>query len=68
MRSPDEIKKGLACCAKSSLEACDHCPYSKGCERFESANLYRDALAYINHLEACVEAEGDKLKIWAKEE
>lgn len=54
MRSPDEIKKGLACCAKSSLEACEHCPYREDCDNFEAGNLYRDALAYINHLEASI--------------
>lgn len=52
MKTPEEIKKGLECCMKASEEACDHCPYSKGCERFEACNLYRDALAYINQLEA----------------
>lgn len=68
MKTPEEIKKGLACCAKASLEECDHCPYRNDCDIFEACNLYRDALAYINQLEARVEAEGDKLKIWAKEE
>lgn len=52
MKTPEEIKKGLECCAKASEEACKHCPYSKGCERFEAGNLYRDALAYITQLEA----------------
>ena len=54
MRSPDEIKNGLACCAKASLEACDHCPYVKDCDNFDAGNLYRDALSYINQLEARV--------------
>ena len=54
MRTPDEIKKGLACCAKSSLEACGHCPYRKDCDNFNAGNLYRDAIAYINQLEARV--------------
>ena len=54
MRSPEEIKKGLACCAKASLEECDHCPYGNDCDIFEACNLYRDALAYINQLEARV--------------
>ena len=54
MRSPEEIKKGLACCAKASLEECDHCPYGNDCDIFEACNLYRDALAYIKQLEACV--------------
>lgn len=53
-KTPDEIKKGLECCAKSSLEACEHCPYRKDCDNFEAGNLYRDAIAYINKLEACV--------------
>ena len=52
MRSPDEIKKGLECCIKNSEEACDHCPYGNDCDIFEPCNLYRDALAYINQLEA----------------
>lgn len=54
MRSPEEIKKGLACCAKASLEECNHCPYGNDCDIFEACNLYRDALAYINQLEARV--------------
>lgn len=52
MKKPEEIKKGLACCAKASLEECDHCPYGNDCDIFEACNLYRDALAYINQLEA----------------
>ena len=54
MKTPDKIKKGLACCAKASLEECDHCPYGNDCDIFEACNLYRDALAYINQLEARV--------------
>lgn len=54
MKKPEEIKKGLACCAKASLEECDHCPYGNDCDIFEACNLYRDALAYINQLESRV--------------
>ena len=54
MKTSDEIKKGLACCAKASLEECDHCPYGNDCDIFEACNLYRDALAYITQLEARV--------------
>ena len=54
MKTPEAIKKGLECCAKASLEECDHCPYGNDCDIFEACNLYRDALAYINHLEARV--------------
>ena len=53
MKMPDEIKKGLECCAKVSPEACYHCPYMIDCETFGSAgNHSRDALAYINQLES----------------
>ena len=54
MKTSDEIKKGLECCAKASEEACKHCPYCNDCDIFEACNLYRDALAYINQLEARV--------------
>lgn len=52
MKTPEEIKKGLECCARASEEACKHCPYGNDCDNFEAGNLYRDALAYINQLEA----------------
>lgn len=52
MKKPEEIKKGLECCARASEEACKHCPYCNDCDIFEACNLYRDALAYINQLEA----------------
>ena len=54
MKTPDAIKKGLACCAKASPGACEHCPYGNDCDDFDAGNLYRDALAYITQLEACV--------------
>lgn len=54
MKKPEEIKKGLECCARASEEACKHCPYCNDCDIFEACNLYRDALAYINQLEARV--------------
>ena len=54
MKTPDEINKGLACRAECSKEACEHCPYMKDCDNFDAGNLYRDAIAYINQLEARV--------------
>ena len=55
MKTPDEIKKGLECCQKNSEEACYHCPYMIDCETFDNAgNHSRDALSYINQLEARV--------------
>lgn len=52
MKTPDAIKKGIACCAEASPGACEHCPYVNDCDDFDAGNLYRDALAYINQLEA----------------
>ena len=55
MKTPEASKKGLECCAKVSQEACYHCPYMIDCETFGNAgNHSRDALAYINQLEARV--------------
>lgn len=45
MKTPDEIKKGLWCCAN---DKCEECPYDASkCICFE-----KDALAYIQQLEA----------------
>lgn len=53
MKTPEKIKKGLECCIKNSEEACYDCPYMIDCETFGNAgNHSRDALAYINQLEA----------------
>ena len=55
MKTPEEIKNGLACCDEASGEECYHCPYMIDCETFDNAgNLSRDALAYITQLEARV--------------
>lgn len=55
MKKPEEIKNGLECCIKNSEEACYDCPYMIDCETFDNAgNHSRDALAYINQLEARV--------------
>ena len=55
MQTPEEIKKGLECCIQNSEEACYLCPYMIDCETFDNAgNHSRDALAYINQLEARV--------------
>ena len=52
MKTPEEIKKGLACCAEATAGACEHCPYVINCEDFEACMLLRDAIAYIDQLEA----------------
>ena len=49
MRSSDEIKKGLECCADSG-GTCEECPYADGeCRAFEQ--LASDALALIQKLQ-----------------
>lgn len=67
MKTPEEVKNGLELCGADECHG-EHtgCPYKD--DVFCIMHICDDALAYINHLEACVEAEGDKLKIWAKEE
>ena len=64
MKTPEEIKKGLECCAKASEEACKHCPYCNDCDIFEACNLYRDALAYITKLEQHFADVGKMLPEW----
>ena len=50
MKSPDDIKKGLECCASFDSDMCLQCPYDDGhiaC----CLDKNQDALAYINQLE-----------------
>lgn len=54
MKTPEEVKKALACCAEASPGACGHCPYVNDCEDFGACKLPSDALSYINQLEARV--------------
>lgn len=59
MRTPEEIKKGLEICRGKCTGNKPHCPYDKygdGCED----TLNRDALAYIQKLEARMEAFADE--------
>lgn len=54
MKTPEEIKRGLECCAMS---VCDNCPY-KDCDSYDecTAALAADALASIHGLEKELEA------------
>ena len=54
MKTPEEIKKGLECCAKNKPYPCDKCPYERTFEEEWSCKLHADALAYIQQLEAKV--------------
>jgi hypothetical protein len=50
MKTPDEIKKGLECCVSDCMSDCNKCPYDgMPCN---DMGLQRDALAYIQQLEA----------------
>lgn len=68
MKTPDEIKKGLECCARVGY--CYKCPYQEGCfhPSDDVCPMHMDALAYIQQLEAdnaqqarCIENLTDKL-------
>ena len=69
MKSPDEIKKGLECCAASYADCHKECPYKLDCD---GSQILKDALALIQQLQAenaeqaenikWMEAERDDLK------
>ena len=53
MKSPDEIKKGLECCAMSSYRCEDDCPYREQCRNEQGGKaMNEDALALIQQLES----------------
>ena len=55
MKTPDEIKKGLECCAMSSYRCEDDCPYREQCRNEQGGKaMNEDALALIQQLEATV--------------
>lgn len=52
MKSSEEIKKGMECCIKDSLDPCSGCPYGNMTDEAWECELNADALAYIEQLEA----------------
>ena len=53
MKSPDEIKKGLECCAMYSYRCEDDCPYREQCRNEQGGKaMNEDALALIQQLES----------------
>ena len=54
MKKPEEIKKGLECCFNQENKdfVCDECPYDSAGST--CGDLFGDALAYIQQLEAQV--------------
>lgn len=56
MKTPEEIKRGLECCA--IRKSCAACPYNDGKPSVECMDtLEADALAYIRQLEREKELE-----------
>lgn len=51
MKSPDEIKKALECCARDCIDPCRGCPYERTMNCVWNCKLHEDALAYIQQLE-----------------
>ena len=61
-KTPEEIKKGLECCAAEWAE-CEECTYCDGCVmRGGNENLDADALAYIIQLEETVAKQKEQYK------
>ncbi len=54
MKTPDEIKKGLECCGNAVECSVVLCPYWNECDKDDIYAVERDALAYIQQLEAKV--------------
>lgn len=50
-KTPEEVKKGLECCAKNKPYPCNECPYERTFEEEWSCKLHSDALAYIQQLD-----------------
>lgn len=62
MRTPEEIKKGLKHCSEKAggKTKCSECVYFKDGRGWCSTTITRDALAYIQQLEARMEALTDE--------
>ena len=59
MKTPEEIKHGLECCANVGACIRDRCEYYLGGNLMCTRDLARDALEYINELEARAPKEGE---------
>ena len=62
-KTPDEIKKGLECCAR--VGCCHTCPYDEECHSShdDACPMHMDALALIKQLEAELEDMTARYKI-----
>lgn len=59
MKKPDEIKKGLECCAASYADCHKECPYKLDCD---GSQVLKDALTYIQQLEAQNAEQAEKIR------
>ena len=48
----DNIKKGLECCLKPTVDYCVDCPYNNGALECDIDKMHQDALNLINELES----------------
>ena len=68
MKSPDEIKKGLECCAMSSYRCEDDCPYREQCRNEQGGKaMNEDALALIQQLQEDLQLEKKRTDALAME-
>lgn len=68
MKSPDEIKKGLECCAMSSYRCEDDCPYREQCRNEQGGKaMNEDALAFIQQLQDDLQLEKKRTDALAME-
>ena len=51
MKTPEEIKKGLECCARETPYPCNGCPYERTADESWACEKDKDTLAYIKQLE-----------------
>ena len=69
MRSPEEIKKGLEYCSEKAEKKtkCSECIYFNDPRGWCSTTITKDALAYIQQLEARMEAFADEALIYIQQ-
>ena len=69
MRTPEEIKKGLEYCSEKAERktTCSECVYFKDGRGWCSTAITKDALAYIQQLEARMEAFADEALIYIQQ-
>lgn len=61
MKTPDDIKKGLECCSISHDYCGTECPYNCYANGSAKLSLLKDALAYIQQLEADNESKQKRI-------